>query len=328
MKVRKLLSGALALGLAMSMGMTAFAATGGDTKYVDAPTAEITKTFKAAGVTDGIKSPAASFTVVQVGEGTVLDGEAKSAPALGTITAASFAEGAATSEGSTQKIQIELPVYNTVGVYQYKLSEAAGNLAGVTYDNTEYYLKVTVINQDGEKVRVAALHKGSADGSKTESLVNTYTAGALQITKAVDGNLGDKTKYFEFKVTLTGVDGKTYADSYAVTGGSYDGNPTTIKIGGETTFKLKDGDTIKIANLPAGTKYTVTETAADGYTTTKTGDEGTIEDSVVTAAFTNTKKGDVDTGISLDSLPYLMILAVAGAGLVVFAARKRGMRED
>lgn len=328
MKVRKLLSGVLALGLAMSMGMTAFAATGVDTKYDDTSKAEITKTFKAAGVTDEIKSPAASFTVTQVGEGEVIDGEAKSAPALGTITAASFAEGAATSDGSTQKIQIELPVYNTVGVYQYKLSEVAGNLAGVTYDNTEYYLKVTVINQDGRKVRVAALHKGSADGSKTESLVNTYTAGALQITKAVDGNLGDKTKYFEFKVTLIGMEGNTYAESYTVTGGSYDRNPQTIKIGEETTFKLKDGDTIKITNLPAGTTYTVTETAVTGYDTTKTNDEGMIEGSVVTAAFTNTKKGDVDTGINLDSLPYLMILAIAGAGLVVFAVRRRGMRED
>ena len=326
MKVRKLLSGALALGLAMSMGMTAFAASG-STTYKDAEVVVITKTYKAAGVTDGIKSPAASFTV-SAGDGEVIDGEATSAPALGTITAASFAEGAATSTGSTGNIEIVLPNYDKVGVYQYTLKETPGNLAGVTYDNTEYYLKVTVINQDGQKVRVAALHKGSASGNKENSLENTYTAGALQITKTVDGNLGDKTKYFEFKVTLTGMGESVYADSYNVTGGSYTGNPTTIAIGTETTFKLKDGDTIKIANLPAGVKYEVTETEAEGYTTTKTADTGTIEGSVATAAFTNTKNGEVDTGIRLDSLPYLMMLAIAGAGLVVLVARKRGMRED
>lgn len=326
MKVRKLLSGALALGLAMSMGMTAFAASG-STTYTDVEEVVITKTYKAAGVTDGIKSPAASFTV-SAGDGEVIDGEATSAPALGTITAASFAEGAATSTGSTGNIKIVLPNYDKVGVYQYTLKETPGNLAGVTYDNTEYYLKVTVINQDGQKVRVAALHKGSASGNKENSLENTYTAGALQITKTVDGNLGDKTKYFEFKVTLTGMGESVYADSYNVTGGSYTGNPTTIAIGTETTFKLKDGDTIKIANLPAGVKYEVTETEAEGYTTTKTADTGTIEGSVATAAFTNTKNGEVDTGIRLDSLPYLMMLAIAGAGLVVLVARKRGMRED
>ena len=326
MKVRKLLSGALALGLAMSMGMTAFAASG-STTYKDAEVVVITKTYKAAGVTDEIKSPAASFTV-SAGDGKVIDGEATSAPALGTITAASFAEGAATSTGSTGNIEIALPNYDKVGVYQYTLKETPGNLAGVTYDNTEYYLKVTVINQDGQKVRVAALHKGSASGNKENSLENTYTAGALQITKTVDGNLGDKTKYFEFTVKLTGMGESVYADSYNVTGSSYTGNPTTIAIGTETTFKLKDGDTIKIANLPAGVKYEVTETEAEGYTTTKTADTGTIEGSVATAAFTNTKNGEVDTGIRLDSLPYLMMLAIAGAGLVVLVARKRGMRED
>ena len=326
MKVRKLLSGALALGLAMSMGMTAFAASG-STTYTDAEEVVITKTYKAAGVMDGIKSPAASFTV-SAGDGEVIDGEATSAPALGTITAASFAEGAATRTGSTGNIKIVLPNYDKVGVYQYTLKETPGNLAGVTYDNTEYYLKVTVINQDGQKVRVAALHKGSASGNKEGSLENTYTAGALEITKTVDGNLGDKTKYFEFTVKLTGMEESAYADSYDVTGGSYTGNPTTIAIGTETTFKLKDGDTIKIANLPAGVRYEVTETEAEGYTTTKTADTGTIGGSVATAAFTNTKNGEVDTGIRLDSLPYLMMLAIAGAGLVVLVARKRGMRED
>ena len=326
MKVRKLLSGALALGLAMSMGMTAFAASG-STTYTDAEEVVITKIYKAAGVTDGIKSPAASFTV-SAGDGEVIDGEATSAPALGTITAASFAEGAATSTGSTGNIEIVLPNYDKVGVYQYTLKETPGNLAGVTYDNTVYYLKVTVINQDGQKVRVAALHKGSTSGNKEASLENTYTAGALKITKTVDGNLGDKTKYFEFTVKLTGMEASTYADSYDVTGGSYTGNPRTIAIGTETTFKLKDGDTIKIANLPAGVRYEVTETEAEDYTTTKTADTGTIEGSVATAAFTNTKNGEVDTGIRLDSLPYLMMLAIAGAGLVVLVARKRGMRED
>ena len=66
--------------------------------------------------------------------------------------------------------------------------------------------------------------------------------------------MGNKEKYFEFRVQLTGEEGKTYQDSYAITGGSYDANPDSIEIRpGETTeatFYLKDDDTIHIENLP------------------------------------------------------------------------------
>ena len=40
--------------------------------------------------------------------------------------------------------------------------------------------------------------------------------------------MGNKDKYFEFTVQLTGEEGKTYQDSYAITGGSYDANPASM----------------------------------------------------------------------------------------------------
>lgn len=325
MKVRKLLSGALALGLAMSMGMTAFAA--------DASSVTIKKSYKldTSGAT-GAVSPAEMFTLEQDGDG-VISGrdvdKGEKAPALGNIEGAAYEAGEAVAEGAAKDIVIPLPTYTKVGIYTYQLKETQGNIAGVTYRTEPIKLVVTVTNgEDGALVRTAAVHT-EASGTKSDTFENTYTAGALQITKNVSGNLGDKTKYFEFKVTLNGESGKTYADGFKVTGGSSEKNPASIEINKETTFYLKDGETLTIANLPAGVTYTVTEAAADGYTTTKTGDTGKIESSVATAAFTNTKDGGKpDTGISLDSLPYLMMLAIAGAGLVVFAARKRGMRED
>ncbi len=324
MKVRKLLSGALALGLAMSMGMTAFAA--------DADSVTIKKSYKLmTSEGTGASSPAETFELEQVGDGKVSGRdveEGEVAPSLsgGSVT---YAEGAATADGAKKGITINLPTYTRVGIYTYSLKEKAGTTAGVTYLTTPIELVVTVTNgTDGNPVvRTAAVHTETG-GDKSDTFENTYTAGALQITKTVTGNLGDKTKYFEFKVTLNGESGKTYAETYAVTGGSYDGNPASVKIGTETTFKLKDGDTIKIANLPAGVTYTVTETAATGYTTTKSGDTGSITDKVETAAFTNEREEQIDTGIRLDSLPYLMMLAIAGAGVVVFAVRKRSLRED
>lgn len=160
--------------------------------------------------------------------------------------------------------------------------------------------------------------------AKSGSFENTYSAGELSVSKTVTGNLGDKTKYFEFKVTLTGEDGKTYADSYSVTGGSYESNPSTIKVGEETTFYLKHDETIHIANLPYDVTYSVTETPVEGYTTNQTGDSGTINSVQQTAAFTNDKDGGaVDTGISLDSVPFILILAVCAGAVVLFVVKRR-----
>lgn len=48
--------------------------------------------------------------------------------------------------------------------------------------------------------------------------------------------------------------------------------------------------------------------------------------SVHAAAYINTKTGEVDTGVVLNNMPYILVLAVLAAGVVVFIIRKR--RED
>lgn len=75
-----------------------------------------------------------------------------------------------------------------------------------------------------------------------------------------------------------------------------------------------------------GREYTVTETAVDGYTTSEKGDTGEINAADQTAAFTNNKAGSIDTGVVLNNMPYILVLAVLAAGVVVFIIRKR--RED
>lgn len=334
--MKKLLSIGLAAMLAFGLATTSFAAsdtdaagsdntTGSSTTatYTDQKTVTIQKKYKLTN--DGTTSPAETFTLEQVDK-KVKDGDATEVPDLGTITGAEFAKGAATVDGTTGNITVALPEYTNVGVYEYTLKEVAGTTAGVAYYPDDIRLVVTVINGENSKLRIAAVHVES-EGAKSDTFPNTYSAGSLKVTKTVDGNLGDKTKYFEFTVTLTGVEGKTYADSYAVTGGSADAkNPTTIAVGVPTKFNLKHGDTITIENLPYDVTYTVTETPAAGYTTEKTGDTGKINAVVQTAAFTNTKNGEVDTGVVLNNMPYILVLAVLAAGVAVFIIRKR--RED
>lgn len=323
--MKKFVSILLVLVLMMSLSVAAFAEGTTDqgntsTTPTDHETVTVYKVYKLVGAGT---SPEETFTLEQTGS-RVVDGEAKSAPALGTITGAAFGSGAATAAGTKLGITIKLPTYTTVGKYEYTLKEVAGTTAGVTYYGNEIKLVVTVINGENGKLRIAAVHTESA-GDKSDSFENTYSAGTLSITKTVTGNLGDKDKYFEFKVTLTGDAAKTYGGSYAVTGGSNAKNPTSIKIGEETTFLLKHGDTISIANLPYGVSYTVTETAADGYKTTRTGDNGTISAAAQTVAFENNKNSEnIDMGVSMDSLPYILMLVVVGAAVVVIATRKKG----
>ena len=247
-------------------------------------------------------------------------------PTVGSVT---YLQGDAGSANKTRQIEIQLPEYDSVGVYTYIIHEVAGGSAGVTYYGDAILLRVTVIEQDG-KLRIAAVHTEDPESTgegKKDDFDNLYSAGELEVHKDVEGIMGNKDKYFEFTVQLTGEEGKTYQDSYAITGGSYDANPASIEIKpGETTeatFYLKDGDTIHIENLPYGVEYKVSETPVADYVTTETGTEGEVDEAVEQATFTNTKGGTVDAGVVLDSAPYLFTLTgAAGVGLLLTLRRR------
>lgn len=326
-KIEKLLAGVLSISLAMGVSvMPAFAASG--ETYADMDSVVIKKNYELAN-TDTI-SPEETFTFT-IDPVTVTDASegieaADYRPIVGDVT---YAQGEAGSASKTKKIEIKLPEYDSVGVYTYIIHEVEGNSAGVTYYGDAILLRVTVIEQDG-KLRIAAVHTEDPESTgegKKDDFDNLYSAGKLEVHKDVEGIMGNKDKYFEFTVQLTGEEGKTYQDSYAITGGSYDANPDSIKIRpGETTeatFYLKDDDTIHIENLPYGVEYKVSETPVADYATTETGTEGEVDEAVEQANFTNTKGGTVDAGVVLDSAPYLFTLTgAAGVGLLLTLRRR------
>ena len=326
-KIEKLLAGVLSISLAMGVSvMPAFAASG--ETYADMDSVVIKKNYELAN-TDTI-SPEETFTFT-IDPGTVTDASegidaADYMPIVGDVT---YAQGEAGSASKTKKIEIKLPEYDSVGVYTYIIHEVEGNSAGVTYYGDAILLRVTVIEQDG-KLRIAAVHTEDPESTgegKKDDFDNLYSAGKLEVHKDVEGIMGNKEKYFEFRVQLTGEEGKTYQDSYAITGGSYDANPDSIEIRpGETTeatFYLKDDDTIHIENLPYGVEYKVSETPVADYATTETGTEGEVDAAVEQANFTNTKGGTVDAGVVLDSAPYLFTLTgAAGVGLLLTLRRR------
>lgn len=327
-KAEKLLAGVLSIALAMGVSvMPAFAASG--ETYADMDSVVIKKNYELAN--EGTFSPAETFSF-DIEADNVTDAsdditpENMPMPTIGTV---SYLRGEAGSTTKTKEIKIDLPEYDSVGVYTYIIHEVAGNSAGVTYYGDAILLRVTVIEQDG-KLRIAAVHTEDPESTgegKKDDFDDLYSAGELEVHKNVEGIMGNKEKYFEFRVQLTGEEGKTYQDSYAITGGSYDANPDSIEIRpGETTeatFYLKDDDTIHIENLPYGVEYKVSETPVADYVTTETGTEGEVDAAVEQANFTNTKGGTVDAGVVLDSAPYLFTLTgAAGVGLLLTLRRR------
>lgn len=228
-------------------------------------------------------------------------------PTIGSVT---YVDGEAGSATKSKTVEIRLPDYTSVGIYTYIVKETAGTTAGVTYYGKDILLKVTVIEQGG-KIRVAAVHteeghSGTGDNKK-DTFANTYEAGTLNVTKTVAGNLGDQSKMFDFTVTFTKPtvkEVKSAINAKVAGTGATDFNVAWDDKGTYTyTFQLKHGQTASFENLPYGVTYTVTEAAADGYTTTKAGDSGTISAAEQTAAFTNTKTGEIDTGVTTENRP-------------------------
>lgn len=349
--MKKLLSLALALIMVLSLSVAVFAK--------DDQEASFTLTYKLEN--DNTSNPAETFTF-RFYNGTVTD--AAAGVAAPTIPNATVPFGADTAKltGLQQRVQVALSgvTWPSVGIYTYDVEQVAGTTAGVTYSNVTAKLKVTVArdettsDESANKYYVAfvSLNLVDSDGDgdtdeKTAEFVNTYSAGSLSVTKNVTGNLGDKTKYFGITVTLNQIDGKNnYAASYVVKGGSQleDGETPCVKssiaIGSAKKFFLKDGETLTIENIPYGVTYTVVE---DNYTTEENGGykdpdcnfvDGTvgktpkkIDSPLETVTITNTKESHVDTGIVLDSLPYVLLIAVAVVGVVIFTSRKRSHRE-
>lgn len=343
--MKKILVVILALLMMLAITGAAYAQEPKAATLVDTETINLSKQFKltnadTTNVGETFSFKIKPFSVTDAGAGITTANMPMFAGFTGTgvnreyIASIAFTAGEATLLGDSNFVALTLPTYDTVGIYKYIITETAGSTAGVTYDTNPMYLTVTVVQQENPSrlTRLAVLHYGTETGSKTDYFNNDHSAGSIQITKTVSGLFGDKTKYFDVVVTLIAEAGKTYAPSYPVSGGSNSSNPTTIAVGTATTFKLKHGDTITIGNLPYGLTYTVVEddyTGEDydaaGYTFSDTGQK--IDSANDTVGIVNNKDGTPDTGISLDSLPYILIAVLAGTGMIYLIARKRKLEE-
>lgn len=156
----------------------------------------------------------------------------------------------------------------------------------------------------------------------------------LTVTKTVTGKLGDTNKAFTFTITKDGrpVNNITEDNIEARDGAQWlnDGNGK---------FTLKDGASIIFKNLPSG-QYKVVEDNYSGekYETSYVVDSGTPvngQEATVTIGtdakqinFTNHRTLEPDLGVLLDTLPYIVILAVVAGGVALLMLRKRRKEDE
>ena len=149
----------------------------------------------------------------------------------------------------------------------------------------------------------------------------------LTVTKTVTGNFGDKSKAFQFSMQVDG------GNSFELTA-----NGTALAKGSQSdyTFSLKDGENIVIEGMPVGKKIVLAETNAEQYTvsfndTVETNrnyvnEKGLKADTEI--AVVNYRYTQPDTGVFVDSLPYILIIACVAGVAALFLIRRRKKRED
>ena len=167
--------------------------------------------------------------------------------------------------------------------------------------------------------------------------------GSLNVTKTINANGGtvDAEKDFDFTATFNfpkGTDATTL-------GGVKDANGhiITLNENGTYTFKLKANKNMKFTGVPVGTQISVVESATQNYKGSAESvfngqsqpkkEAGKYNEAITVSGKLGQNKNTVDvtntynyvptTGIIMNTLPYVLMIALCGAALMAFVAFKR-----
>lgn len=160
----------------------------------------------------------------------------------------------------------------------------------------------------------------------------------LTVTKTVTGKLGDTNKAFTFTITKADGTSANITDANVEISEADSAKVEWLRNG---KFTLKDGASIIFKNLPSG-EYKVIEEDYSGKkydTSWQIGTDGEVYEKNSTATvtigtteqtvhFTNHRTLEPDLGVLLDTLPYIVILAVVAGGVALLMLRKHRKEDD
>lgn len=366
MKLKKLFAGVVAVAMMATMAMPSFAALS-KTETV-APNSdnevEITKTYNGT----GFGSETVKLAVDNNGKPTAITHSsmttAEKNAAMNNMVISiptDQADGITVKDtDGTGTLKVKLPSYTRVGTYIYQIHEVEGTTAGMTYDTAPRWLVVHVINNlnsDGDVVpgltyKVAMYNADPTNMSTTQLLAaksdgftNVYENGKFTVEKKVKGNMADRDKVFNFRVTFAGIEhmnGKIKAD----------GREIDLTEDGTYDFTLKHDQSCEFTNIPFGVTATVNELDESGNVIANTAgakndpytvsydnnqsvtigsktetDTGVKVNAEFATTIINTSTENVDTGVILDNAPYMLMLAVVAAGAMTLVIKKRREEE-
>lgn len=221
-------------------------------------------------------------------------------------------------------------VFNNLQGGQYYMVEHY-TPAGYTLKDDLYRVTVSGNTITMEKQSGSGWTTLSADAdSKMIEIENVREFVDVTVTKKVTGNMA------------------IFSEPFSFTAASQQSNPIQIVKDNGTLEEYQDGFTLRngqsiTLRVQKGDEITLTETGAADYTTSITIDGNSSVDNgkAVTVSigdtemeadksvvFTNHKDMDIDTGVILDTLPYILILAVVVIGGVVLLKSRKRRRED
>ena len=182
-------------------------------------------------------------------------------------------------------------------------------------------------------------------GDKPSTPGEDYTNyGSLNVSKTIsvpEGVQADANKEFDFTATFKFPDG---TDANTLGGVKGNGTDISLKQDGTYTFKLKTTEKMKFTGVPVGTKISVTESATPNYKgSAAVVINGAAQDTVTASKYDEAitvsekslgqKKNTVDvtntynyvptTGIIMNTLPYVLMIALCGVALIAFVGFKR-----
>lgn len=237
----------------------------------------------------------------------------------------------------TEYTQVDAKNYKTGdSVIKTEQGENEKVIDGITYVLDGWYPENDGGGACGDQKITTWPHRPT-DPELADGTVNFYAHyiplyTTVNIKKIVTGNMGDKSKAFHFKVSV--VNGNINLPF----------NIGATQYSGSADITLSDNQTTMVTKVPVGATVTITENDYSGsrYTTSYTigGSDSTIgntaeisniqqlnedENTAHEVTFTNNKDAIPDTGLDLNTTPYILALCIvaAGAGVLLFRRRKR-----
>ncbi len=225
------------------------------------------------------------------------------------------------------------------GYFTYEFTAADPNVAGVNVSTDTYAVEIlrTFVMVDGkateevETKSIAFYEIQDEARVKVDTISSTFVTSDLAIDKAVTGNLAYKDDRFTVELIFS-FDGEIKTDIVLP-----DSTVVAFDEGSSTataTIEISDNDGVMtVTDIPAGVNVTVNETdpgdyelvgySVDGADSTKEAPTITASAEDASVVITNDYSTEIDMGVTLDSLPYVLILLTVGGAAVFYFIKMR-----